>query len=156
MSVFCVCWTTHVCDIVIVLFECSANISKEYQPNILSCSFLRVVNKIENLVYLWTFVKLAGPISWVQRQMEAGVDPRTVLGQIVPHDTVIPADLDDLTLWKIVINLIAEPPKRHKLSHINTLENVMHLLTTCKRIMVLTGAGVSISFTTGCSSRDML
>ena len=82
-------------------------------------------------------------MSWVQRQMQAGVDPRNVLRQLVPQDALIPEDFDDLTLWKIVINLIAEPPKRSKLKDINSLDDVIHLLKTCKKIMVLTGAGVS-------------
>ncbi|KAA8578559.1 hypothetical protein FQN60_009197 [Etheostoma spectabile] len=54
------------------------------------------------------------------------------------------ADLDDMTLWQIIIN-ISEPPKRKKRKDINTLEDVVRLLHESKRILVLTGAGVSVS-----------
>ena len=80
-------------------------------------------------------------MSWVYRQMSAGMDPRTVIKQIIPHETLIP-DLDDLTLWKLIINIMCEPPPRSKLSHINTLADVLNLMRTCKNIVVLTGAGV--------------
>ena len=76
--------------------------------------------------------------------MALGNNPRIILSELVSSDTVIPHDLDDFTLWKIVINLICEPSPRKKLQHINTLDDVVHLLKTCSRIMVLTGAGVSI------------
>lgn len=40
----------------------------------------------------------------------------------------IPDYMDDGTLWKIVINMLAEPPKRNKLRHVNTLDDVVRLL----------------------------
>ena len=68
-----------------------------------------------------------GPMAWVQRQIEAGVVPRQVLAKIMPESTFIPEGLDDLTLWKIIVNLVAEPPRRKKLPNINTLEDVLHV-----------------------------
>ena len=50
-----------------------------------------------------------------------------------------------MTLWKIVLNMVAEPPRRKKLPNVNTLEDVVRLIWTSKRIIVLTGAGVSVS-----------
>ncbi|KAL5019394.1 hypothetical protein ScPMuIL_005116 [Solemya velum] len=88
---------------------------------------------------------LAGPMSWVQRQMSLGKDPRVVLHELIPTDTPIPEDIDDFTLWKIVINLLAEPEPRKKLSDINTLGDVLSLLKKSRNIIVLTGAGVSVS-----------
>ncbi|KAL3193677.1 hypothetical protein MRX96_017019 [Rhipicephalus microplus] len=38
-----------------------------------------------------------------------------------------------------------EPPRRTKLEHVNTLDDVVHLLRNCQRVLVLTGAGVSVS-----------
>ena len=84
---------------------------------------------------------LVGPMSWVYRQMSSGMDPKAILKQIIPHETQIP-DLDDLTLWKLIINIVCEPPPRTKLDTVNTLGDVVHLMKTCKNIMVLTGAGV--------------
>ncbi|XP_046360515.2 NAD-dependent protein deacetylase sirtuin-1-like isoform X1 [Haliotis rufescens] len=87
----------------------------------------------------------AGPLSWVQRQMSEGQNPRDILRELVTADAVISPDLDDFTLWQIIINLMSEPPKRKKLHNINTLDDVLELMRTCKKIMVLTGAGVSVS-----------
>ncbi|XP_062376068.1 NAD-dependent protein deacetylase sirtuin-1 isoform X2 [Sardina pilchardus] len=70
-------------------------------------------------------------------------DPRTILRDLLP-DTVLPPDLDDMTLWQIIIN-ISEPPKRKKRKDINTLDDVVRLLQESKKVLVLTGAGVSVS-----------
>ena len=75
--------------------------------------------------------------------MQDGVDPRDLLSRLLAPDTEIPSDFDDLTIWKIIINMLSEPPRRHKLKEVNTLDDVVHLLKTSNKIMVLTGAGVS-------------
>lgn len=41
--------------------------------------------------------------------------------------------------------MLSEPPRRKKLPNVNTLEDVVNLIRTCKNIVVLTGAGVSVS-----------
>merc|ERR1719461_2363498 len=41
--------------------------------------------------------------------------------------------------------MVSEPPRRKKLSHINTLEDVVGLIAASRKIIVLTGAGVSVS-----------
>ncbi|KAH9498898.1 NAD-dependent protein deacetylase sirtuin-1 [Bulinus truncatus] len=86
-----------------------------------------------------------GPIAWVQEQMRRGQSPHKILEDLVPSGTVIPEGLDPIMLWKIIINIVSEPPKRKKLTDINTLDDVLRLLKDCKKIMVLTGAGVSVS-----------
>ncbi|XP_050814268.1 NAD-dependent protein deacetylase sirtuin-1 isoform X3 [Gopherus flavomarginatus] len=73
-----------------------------------------------------------------------GTDPRTILKDLLP-ETIPPPELDDMTLWQIVINILSEPPKRKKRKDINTIEDAMKLLQECKKIIVLTGAGVSVS-----------
>jgi len=88
---------------------------------------------------------MAGPFSWVQRQMSSGADPRELLKDMLSCDTVIPDDLDQLTLWKIIMNMLCEPPRRKKLGHVNTLRDVVDLIKTSRKIIVLTGAGVSVS-----------
>ena len=82
-------------------------------------------------------------MSWVQRQMLIGVNPRNLLNQLVTDGTQIPPQMDDLTLWKIIVNMMSEPPRRQKLRHVNTLVDVVRLLKGAKKIIVLTGAGVS-------------
>ncbi|KAK3601904.1 hypothetical protein CHS0354_041841 [Potamilus streckersoni] len=87
---------------------------------------------------------MAGPMSWVHKQMVSGRNPRDILSRLVP-DAAIPDDIENFMLWKIILNIVSEPPTRRKLSHINTLADVVTLLKTCRNIMVLTGAGVSVS-----------
>lgn len=84
---------------------------------------------------------LAGSYSFIQQHIRE-TDPRAILRDLLP-ETVLPPDLDDMTLWQIIIN-ISEPPKRKKRKDINTLEDVVRLLLESKRILVLTGAGVCI------------
>lgn len=81
-------------------------------------------------------------LAGVYALMSDGVNPRAILKQILPDEASLPEDLDNLTLWKIVINLVSEPPPRKKLEKYNTLEDVIHLMKTCENILVLTGAGV--------------
>lgn len=88
---------------------------------------------------------VSGPLNWVQRQMSLGRDPRMLFKELISPDTLIPTDLDEMTLWGLLANFITEPPKRKKLNHINSIDDVVHLLKTSKKIMVLTGAGVSVS-----------
>ncbi|CAG5117926.1 unnamed protein product, partial [Candidula unifasciata] len=86
-----------------------------------------------------------GPIAWVQEKMRRGQSPRKILQDLVPSGTVIPEGLDPIMLWKIIINIVSEPPKRKKLNDINTLDDVLRVLSASKKIIVLTGAGVSVS-----------
>ena len=43
----------------------------------------------------------SGSMSWVQQQMMLGVNPRSILSELVPNDAQIPSHLDDVTLWKV-------------------------------------------------------
>uniref|UniRef100_A0A669EJE4 protein acetyllysine N-acetyltransferase n=1 Tax=Oreochromis niloticus TaxID=8128 RepID=A0A669EJE4_ORENI len=90
----------------------------------------------------WTPQPQIGSYSFIQQHIRE-TDPRAILRDLLP-ETVLPPDLDDMTLWQIIIN-ISEPPKRKKRKDINTLEDVVRLLHESKRILVLTGAGVSVS-----------
>jgi len=60
-------------------------------------------------------------------------------------ETNIPEEYDQMTLWKLILNMVCEPPRRTKLTNYNTLDDVVHLIKTSKKIVVLTGAGVSVS-----------
>ncbi len=92
-------------------------------------------------VMLIMLCSCTGSYSFIQQHIRE-TDPRTILRDLLP-ETVLPPDLDDMTLWQIIIN-ISEPPKRKKRKDINTLEDVVRLLHESKRILVLTGAGVCI------------
>ncbi|KAF6111419.1 sirtuin 1 [Phyllostomus discolor] len=92
----------------------------------------------------WTPRPRIGPYAFVQQHLMIGTDPRTILKDLLP-ETIPPPELDDMTLWQIVINILSEPPKRKKRKDINTIEDAVKLLQECKKIIVLTGAGVSVS-----------
>ena len=85
-----------------------------------------------------------GPLGWVQRQVMSGANPRDVLSRLIPTSVYIPPDIDDFTLWKLVVQILSKP-SRNKLPDINTIDDVINLLQTCSKIMVITGAGVSVS-----------
>ena len=84
-----------------------------------------------------------GPITWLQRQMMSGRNPREILVHLIPNIDGIPDDVDDMTLWKLIAQILTEPPKRKKLPDINTMDDVVRLIRSSSKIMVLTGAGVS-------------
>ncbi|XP_034938806.1 NAD-dependent protein deacetylase sirtuin-1 [Chelonus insularis] len=83
--------------------------------------------------------------SWVQKQMLTGANPRELLQNLLMDPTQIPEQVDDITLWKLVLNIMSDPPRRQKLNHINTITDVVRLIKNSKKIIVLTGAGVSVS-----------
>ena len=60
---------------------------------------------------------------------------KEILGDV---DTVIPDHLDQLTLWKIILNMVSEPPRRKKLANVNTLQDVVELIRNSKKIIILT------------------
>ena len=74
--------------------------------------------------------------------MSNGVNPRQLLQKMFPGGSPVPLSLDNMMLWKIIAEIMCEPPKRKKLPNINTLDDVVHLLRTCNKVVVLTGAGV--------------
>ncbi|KAJ8919627.1 hypothetical protein NQ315_006153 [Exocentrus adspersus] len=88
---------------------------------------------------------MAGSMIWIQQQMQKGVNPRALLSDLGVDYDQIPDYVDDVTIWKIIINMLAEPPRRNKLRHINSLDDVVRLMKGAHNIIVLTGAGVSVS-----------
>lgn len=52
---------------------------------------------------------------------------------------------NDPFLLKLLTEAIRHPPRRLPLPNVNRIEDVLHLLKTSKNIIVLTGAGVSVS-----------
>ncbi|XP_038062252.1 NAD-dependent protein deacetylase sirtuin-1-like [Patiria miniata] len=90
-----------------------------------------------------------GPMGWLQRQMMSGVHPRSILSRLLPTVSAsLPEDLDEFEVWSIIADyfqMLRDPPRRKKLPDFNTLDDALHLLRVSKRIMVLTGAGVSVS-----------
>lgn len=88
---------------------------------------------------------MSGKLAWLHRAMARGEEPRRLLSKVLPSGSVVPPDIDRMTLWKVLFNLLSEPERREKLDTVNTVEDVVRLIRSCSRILVLTGAGVSVS-----------
>ncbi|CAB0045260.1 unnamed protein product [Trichogramma brassicae] len=83
---------------------------------------------------------------WVEKQIKAGADPRELLKYYCSDAEILSQNMDDSILWKMIFSMIAEPDiSRKKLSNVNTIQDVANLIRTSKNIIVLTGAGVSVS-----------
>lgn len=80
------------------------------------------------------------------RQLVSGVNPRTILRKIFRNgEFPVPAGVTDRELWERIASFVTQPPARTRLQDINSIDHVIRLLTTSKNIIVLTGAGVSVS-----------
>ncbi|KAH8404361.1 hypothetical protein KR222_005335, partial [Zaprionus bogoriensis] len=85
-------------------------------------------------------------LRWLQRELYTGRVPRQVIASIMPHfATGLAADTEDSVLWDYLAHLLNEPKRRTKLSNVNTFDDVIDLVHRSERIIVLTGAGVSVS-----------
>lgn len=51
--------------------------------------------------------------------------------------------MDEVSLWEAVLEVILRPPLRKPLSHVASLNDVIHLIKKSQKIIVLSGAGVS-------------
>lgn len=60
--------------------------------------------------------------------MSKGVNPREILAELGVDGGQIPEYVDDVTIWKLIINMLSEPPRRNKLRHVNTLDDVVRLM----------------------------
>ncbi|XP_063703883.1 NAD-dependent protein deacetylase sirtuin-1 [Culicoides brevitarsis] len=81
---------------------------------------------------------------WIRKQIQNGVSPRDLLSQMIQSSDVIPQHVSDLTLWRIIASTLVEP-RRQKLRDYHSLDHAMDLIKNANNIIVLTGAGVSVS-----------
>ncbi|KAK4475215.1 hypothetical protein MN116_002293 [Schistosoma mekongi] len=86
-----------------------------------------------------------GPFKRLNSLIQAGFnDPRLLLVRVFGMDEdSLPSDPNQLL--SLLLTLLAEPAPRRRLRHINTLEKVVSLMSTCTSILVITGAGISVS-----------
>ncbi|GLJ59177.1 hypothetical protein SUGI_1496530 [Cryptomeria japonica] len=75
--------------------------------------------------------------------MKSGISPRVLLSHFMPSFRP-PPGTDDMMLWRLLVSMI-DPPKRKKLPHFNTIDDAIELINKSKRILVLSGAGISTS-----------
>lgn len=86
----------------------------------------------------------SGPIAWVQEQISNQISPREILEELLPSANISP-NFDNMTLWRLIFGMLSQPPKRKKLPDFNTVSDVVSLIRNSSKIIVLTGAGVSVS-----------
>ena len=120
--------------------DCSATSDDQQE-----CNGMSNGNTSSPEIPLLPTLPVVNPVLWVQKQIENGVNPMTVLMNILPSNVALPEGLNDLTLWRIVIEILSDMPQRTKLPHINTLHDVVSLLKSCRNIVVVSGAGISVS-----------
>lgn len=75
--------------------------------------------------------------------MAAGISPKDMLNFLAPSFRA-PPDANDMTLWSLLLAVI-KPPARKKLTQYNTIEDAIQLVKNSKKIVVLSGAGISTS-----------
>jgi NAD-dependent deacetylase sirtuin 1 len=79
---------------------------------------------------------------WLDEQMRAGVDLRPLLTRILPG---LPNDVSQSTLFEILMDLFLPVRQRQSLEQYKTLDDAVELIRKSKNILVLTGAGISVS-----------
>lgn len=92
-----------------------------------------------------------GLLEWVEHSQRSGVDPTTVLTRLLADYGHLP--LPSKFLWRAAYNLtmhiqshlVRASQRRRKLPHVNTLDDVCGLIRDSRKIVVLTGAGISVS-----------
>ncbi|VDP00369.1 unnamed protein product [Soboliphyme baturini] len=88
---------------------------------------------------------LSGYKEWIREQVGDSADPRVLLRQMAP-DMQLTDAIDDDAIWELVFKFINnEIPRRPKLTTVNTLDDAVALIKQSKKIIVLTGAGISVS-----------
>lgn len=85
--------------------------------------------------------------NWLYEQMRAGVDLRPILAPILPG---LPNDVSQATLFNLLMDLFSPVQQRQTLEQYKTLDDAVELIRKCQNILVLTGAGISVS----CGSRS--
>ena len=80
----------------------------------------------------------------VHDKMENGVQPMDILESMMPGiRSQLPVDITEPQMWHLIVEILTEPPKRQKLLHISSFDKAIGLIKESKKILVLTGAGVS-------------
>ncbi|CAF4874703.1 unnamed protein product, partial [Rotaria magnacalcarata] len=79
---------------------------------------------------------------WLDEQMRAGVDLRPLLSRILPG---LPDNVSESTLYEIFMDLFLPFRQRKPLEQYKTLDDAVELISTRKNILILTGAGISVS-----------
>lgn len=74
--------------------------------------------------------------------MQKGANPREII-QVLLHNFHIPENMSEAMLWRIIS--LAVTPQRERLNHVKSLDDAVQHIKQAKNIIILTGAGVSVS-----------
>lgn len=78
----------------------------------------------------------------IKKQIGDGLSVKDILQNITGR--IITEDIHDFDAWGILFNLL-HLPSRKKLDNFNTIDDAIELINRSSNIIVLTGAGVSVS-----------
>ncbi|VDO54052.1 unnamed protein product [Haemonchus placei] len=81
----------------------------------------------------------------MEAMFSAGATPVDVIKALYPKIKEPPEGWSEHLIMSILAEILDRPPTRSKLPQYNTFEDAVELFRTRKRILVLTGAGVSVS-----------
>jgi len=79
---------------------------------------------------------------WFDEQIRSGVDMHRLLSRFLP---TLPADLPPSAIFEILMDLFLPVRERQRLEEYQTLDDAVKLIRTSRNILVLTGAGISVS-----------
>ncbi|XP_065317816.1 uncharacterized protein LOC135926075 isoform X2 [Gordionus sp. m RMFG-2023] len=85
------------------------------------------------------------PLLWLKQQMKANNSPQKILEILLPNKSF--SALNNYESWDMILQILTQPSmfKRSKLSSINTIDDFVNIIDKSSNILVLTGAGVSVS-----------
>jgi len=86
--------------------------------------------------------------NWLYEQMRAGVNLHPILSRILPG---LPNDVSQAALFNLLMDLFSPVQQRQPLEQYKTLDDAVELIRKCQNILVLTGAGISVS----CGSKSI-
>jgi hypothetical protein len=80
--------------------------------------------------------------NWLYEKMRAGVNLHPILSRILPG---LPNDVSQASLFNLLMELFSPVEQRQPLEQYKTLDDAVELIRKCQNILVLTGAGISVS-----------
>ncbi|KAL7023094.1 hypothetical protein ACKWTF_012489 [Chironomus riparius] len=80
--------------------------------------------------------------NWVRQQIQRGMNPRIIIQNLL-HNFDVPEDMSEAMLWRIIS--LAITPQRDRLENVRSFDDAVHLIKFARNIIILTGAGVSVS-----------
>lgn len=83
-------------------------------------------------------------VNALTEMMEQGIPPEALLRFLRPSFRA-PSGTDDMMLWRLLASMVGDGPKRKKLPQYNTINDAIELIKKSKKIVVLSGAGMSTS-----------